>query len=104
MRVGQDPLGVPHGVGEMVSAVGLGHGYRLEPRAHVACEQSDTANASFVGFHVEGPYIASEDGPRGAHPLVHTRDPDWDEFCRYQEAAGGRIRIVTLAPRAGRIP
>ena len=64
----------------------------------MACEQSDTANASFVGFHVEGPYIASEDGPRGAHPLVHTRDPDWDEFCRYQEAAGGRIRILTLAP------
>lgn len=62
------------------------------------CEQSDTANASFVGFHVEGPYIASEDGPRGAHPLEHTRDPDWDEFCRYQDAAGGRIRILTLAP------
>ncbi len=62
------------------------------------CEQSDTANASFVGFHVEGPYIASEDGPRGAHPLEHTRDPDWEEFCRYQDAAGGRIRILTLAP------
>ena len=70
-----------------------------------ACEQSDTANASFVGLHVEGPYIASEDGPRGAHPLEHTRDPDWDEFCRYQEAADGRIRILTLAPeRAGSLP
>lgn len=63
-----------------------------------ACEQSAAANASFVGFHVEGPYIASEDGPRGAHPLEHTRDPDWDEFRRYQDAAGGRIRILTLAP------
>ena len=63
-----------------------------------ACEESDIARASFVGFHVEGPYIASEDGPRGAHPLEHTRDPDWDEFCRYQDAAGGRIKIFTLAP------
>ena len=62
------------------------------------CEQSAAANASFVGFHVEGPYIASEDGPRGAHPLEHTRDPDWDEFCRYQDSAEGRIRILTLAP------
>ena len=53
-----------------------------------ACEQSAAAKASFVGFHVEGPYIASEDGPRGAHPLEHTRDPDWDEFRRYQDAAG----------------
>jgi N-acetylglucosamine-6-phosphate deacetylase len=63
-----------------------------------ACEESATARASFVGFHVEGPYIASEDGPRGAHPLEHTRDPDWDEFRRYQDAAGGRIKIFTLAP------
>ena len=63
-----------------------------------ACEESATARASFVGFHVEGPYIASEDGPRGAHPLEHTRDPDWEEFCRYQDAAGGRIKIFTLAP------
>jgi N-acetylglucosamine-6-phosphate deacetylase len=50
------------------------------------------------GIHLEGPFIASEDGPRGAHPLEHVRDPDWDEFCRFQEAAGGRIRICTLAP------
>lgn len=63
-----------------------------------ACEESEMVEASLVGFHVEGPYIASEDGPRGAHPLEHTRDPDWDEFCRYQEAAGGRIVICTLAP------
>ena len=63
-----------------------------------ACEASPTAEASFVGFHVEGPYISSEDGPRGAHPLEHTRDPDWDEFRKYQDAAGGRIRIFTLAP------
>ncbi|MCZ6633624.1 MAG: amidohydrolase family protein [bacterium] len=63
-----------------------------------SCQESDAAAASFAGFHVEGPYIASEDGPRGAHPLEHTRDPDWDEFCRYQEAAEGRIRIFTLAP------
>ena len=63
-----------------------------------ACEQSENADASFCGIHVEGPYISSEDGPRGAHPLEHTRDPDWDEFQRYQDASGGRIVIFTLAP------
>jgi N-acetylglucosamine-6-phosphate deacetylase len=26
------------------------------------------------------------------------RDPDWETFCRLQEAAGGHIRLVTLAP------
>ena len=50
------------------------------------------------GFHVEGPHISAEDGPRGAHPRQWVRKPDLDEYCRWQEATGGRIRIVTLAP------
>ena len=51
-----------------------------------------------MGIHVEGPHIAREDGPRGAHPLRHVRPPDIAEFQRWQEAAEGRIRIVTLSP------
>jgi N-acetylglucosamine-6-phosphate deacetylase len=50
------------------------------------------------GYHLEGPYISAEDGPRGAHPREHVRLPDWDEFSRWQEAAQGRILLVTLAP------
>lgn len=54
------------------------------------------------GFHLEGPYISGEDGPRGAHPKEHVRDPDWEEFRRWQDAAGGKILMVTVAPeRAG---
>jgi N-acetylglucosamine-6-phosphate deacetylase len=56
-------------------------------------------------FHLEGPYLSGEDGPRGAHPREHARDPDWDEFRHWQDAAGGRIRMVTLAPeRKGALP
>lgn len=70
-----------------------------------ACEESPVCAGSFAGFHVEGPYIASEDGARGAHPLTYVRNPDWDEFQRYQDAAGGRIAILTLAPeRDGALP
>jgi N-acetylglucosamine-6-phosphate deacetylase len=54
--------------------------------------------AAMPAIHIEGPYLSPEDGPRGAHPLRYIREPDWDEFCRLQEAAGGRIRLVTLAP------
>jgi N-acetylglucosamine-6-phosphate deacetylase len=50
------------------------------------------------GFHLEGPYISPEDGPRGAHPREHTRNPNWDEFQRWQDAAEGRILMVTVAP------
>lgn len=49
-------------------------------------------------IHLEGPYIAAEDGPRGAHPLQHVRPPNWDEFRRFQDAAEGKVGIVTLAP------
>lgn len=49
-------------------------------------------------FHVEGPYISPEDGPRGAHPKRWVRPPDYDEFCRFQEAAQGHVRLMTVSP------
>jgi N-acetylglucosamine-6-phosphate deacetylase len=49
-------------------------------------------------FHVEGPHISPDDGPRGAHPKQWVRKPDIEEFKRWQEAAGGHVRLVTLAP------
>jgi N-acetylglucosamine-6-phosphate deacetylase len=63
-----------------------------------ACEGDRQLARTLPCFHLEGPYIASEDGPRGAHPRQHVRPPNLDEFRRLQEAAGGRIRLVTLAP------
>jgi len=54
--------------------------------------------AAIEGFHVEGPHISAEDGPRGAHPQRWVRPPDVEEFHRWQEAARGLIRLVTLAP------
>jgi N-acetylglucosamine-6-phosphate deacetylase len=60
-------------------------------------EDRDVARA-LPAIHLEGPYISAEDGPRGAHPKEHVRPPSWEEFQRLQEASGGRIRLVTLAP------
>lgn len=50
------------------------------------------------GIHLEGPFLAPEDGPRGAHPVTSILDPDWDTFQQLQGASGGLIRMVTLAP------
>lgn len=70
-----------------------------------ACEADPQVAHAAVTLHVEGPYISSEDGPRGAHPREHTRPPDWDELRRLQDAAGGRIGYVTLAPELpGAVP
>ena len=62
-----------------------------------ACEAWPEVARRIAGLHVEGPYLSPADGPRGAHPLAHCRPPDWDEFQRFQEAAEGRIRILTMA-------
>jgi N-acetylglucosamine-6-phosphate deacetylase len=63
-----------------------------------AMESSPAAAAAIPGIHLEGPAISSEDGPRGAHDPAFVRDPSLEEFEQWQEAAGGRIRLITLAP------
>ncbi|PKL06387.1 MAG: N-acetylglucosamine-6-phosphate deacetylase [Spirochaetae bacterium HGW-Spirochaetae-9] len=60
--------------------------------------ESQRIQAAISGIHLEGPFISAEEGPRGAHDLASIRDPDFDEFLEWQEAAEGLIRIVTLAP------
>lgn len=57
-----------------------------------------TLEQNIAGIHLEGPFISPEDGARGAHPAAHVLPPDWDLFERWQEAAEGRIRIITLSP------
>src|SRR5688572_28851053 len=90
-----------HGIAELLPTLvttsheALAHGFATLRRA---CESDAALARAIPGFHLEGPYIAVEDGPRGAHPRQHVRPPDWDELQRLQDAAGGRIRLLTLAP------
>jgi N-acetylglucosamine-6-phosphate deacetylase len=56
------------------------------------------SDPAIAGLHMEGPYISPEDGARGAHPRAHVIGADIDDFKRRQDAAGGRIVLVTLAP------
>ena len=53
---------------------------------------------SIPGIHLEGPYISSVDGYRGAHPREHVRLPDWEEFMLLYNFSKGRILILTMAP------
>ena len=62
-----------------------------------ACRQDAEIGRRVPGIHLEGPYMSTEDGPRGAHPREHCKRPHWDEFCRLQEAADGRIVILTMS-------
>ena len=96
------------GTGFLCPTVVTGSFDRIYNSLHAIIEASkaDALVAhAMLGIHLEGPYISAEDGPRGAHPLEHVRDPDWDEFQRWQDIAEGKITIVTLAPeKKGAIP
>ena len=67
-----------------------------------ALEIDPAVRESVPGFHLEGPFISAVDGARGAHPARHCRIPDRRLWRRWQKAAGGLIRMVTLAPELPR--
>jgi N-acetylglucosamine-6-phosphate deacetylase len=69
-----------------------------------ACELHTEVAAMVAGIHVEGPHIAPEDGPRGAHPAADVRPPSVAEFDRWQQAAGGLVKLVTLSPHWSEAP
>jgi N-acetylglucosamine-6-phosphate deacetylase len=69
-----------------------------------AVEQSTVVARHVPGIHLEGPFLSPEDGPRGAHPREHIQPPNRDLFRRLQDAAGGRIRLVTLSPEYPETP
>ena len=52
--------------------------------------------AEILGIHFEGPYLDME--YKGAQPPEAIAVPDVEQFQRYQEAAKGLIRYITLAP------
>jgi N-acetylglucosamine-6-phosphate deacetylase len=63
-----------------------------------ATKVDERISSSIPGFHLEGPYISPEEGYRGCHPLSHIRKPSMPEFDAYQQAAGGKIIQITIAP------
>lgn len=93
----QTPLGSAHVCPTLITAPFEATRHGVAAIAE-ACERFADVARLVECIHLEGPWISGVDGYRGAHPLTAVRDPDWDEFRRLQDAAGGRIGLVTLAP------
>ncbi len=61
-------------------------------------EADPLAKALIRGFHIEGPFLSSEDGYRGAHPADAIRPAHLDDMKILLDAAHGLTKLVTLAP------
>ena len=63
------------------------------------CVATDPLAREMVpGFHAEGPFINETAGYRGAHPAQHARPATVEAAQRLVAAAGGLLKLVTLAP------
>ncbi|GMA62048.1 N-acetylglucosamine-6-phosphate deacetylase [Alicyclobacillus fastidiosus] len=63
-----------------------------------ALQQYPDIRQTIRGIHLEGPFISSLEGPRGAHDVRYVKAPDWELFQKWQELANGLIRLITLSP------
>jgi N-acetylglucosamine-6-phosphate deacetylase len=61
--------------------------------------------AAIAGWHIEGPFLSTEPGYRGAHDPQHMPDPTTAHIRELRAAAGTDPLLLTIAPeRAGAIP
>jgi N-acetylglucosamine-6-phosphate deacetylase len=60
-------------------------------------KKNDTAGRAVpLGLHLEGPFISH--AKRGVHPPTHIQKPSVELFQRLYDAAGGMVRLMTVAP------
>ncbi|MEV3915904.1 N-acetylglucosamine-6-phosphate deacetylase [Bacillus subtilis] len=68
----------------------------VNAREWKAAEESSLLGAELLGIHLEGPFVSPKRA--GAQPKEWIRPSDVALFKKWQQEAGGLIKIVTLAP------
>lgn len=59
-------------------------------------KSDSSGRARLCGVHLEGPFVSME--KKGAQNPQYIKKPDIEMFERLQKAAGGLIKLITLAP------
>jgi N-acetylglucosamine-6-phosphate deacetylase len=68
----------------------------LESLANAIDAEPQPLQAQPRGIHVEGPFLSHV--KRGVHPEKYLQKPSIELFDRFQQAARGHIRLLTIAP------
>ena len=67
--------------------------------------EDDRVAAVIRGYHLEGPWLSTEPGCSGAHPVELVTPPSLSDYRRLRDAAGGHLKLITLAPEVeGALP
>ena len=69
-----------------------------------ARKRSARRERNILGVHLEGPFISSELGAVGTHPIEWVAKPSRELFDRFQDAGNGLVRLVTVAAEVPGMP
>lgn len=69
-----------------------------------ARKRSARCERNILGVHLEGPFISSEMGAVGTHPIEWVAKPSRELFDRFQDAGDGLVRLVTVAAEVPGMP
>lgn len=70
----------------------------------LARKRSARCERNILGVHLEGPFISSELGAVGTHPIEWVAKPSRELFSRFQDAGEGLVRLVTVAAEVPGMP